>query len=398
MFADDLLLFGEVNEKQLNCVMETLKLFCNISGQEVSQEKTSIIFSKNVPRSMKTKLNQSSKYKAVGKFGKYLGVPLSGKKLGKKDFQYMVDQIASKLSFWKQNNLSLAGRITLAKSVIEEIPLYPMMTTKLPKTCIKEIHGMQCKFIWGDSNEKRRIHVVGWEMLTEPKALGGVGLRNLEVVNIVCLMKLGWKLHNRSTDLWCNVLREKYMQRENGEINKAKAYDSSLWKDITRVMPVLYQTCFWCVGDGKTINVWEDNWMGKSYNLTQWDVTIPNNLRGAKVCDLINNNGEWNFDILQDWLPMQWINKLHSCMPPREGTFTDVFCFADTRNEEFSFKDVFNAVSGFADYEEDGNWSAIWKLQVPERCRRFIWLLHHDRLLTNHSRSRKGIGSATCNI
>jgi hypothetical protein len=45
MFADDLLLFGEANLNQINYVMEVLNLFCSMSGQEVSVEKTSILFS-----------------------------------------------------------------------------------------------------------------------------------------------------------------------------------------------------------------------------------------------------------------------------------------------------------------------------------------------------------------
>jgi hypothetical protein len=51
MFADDLLLFGEASTNQMKCVTDILSLFCRLSGQQVSQEKTSIIFSKNVDRS-----------------------------------------------------------------------------------------------------------------------------------------------------------------------------------------------------------------------------------------------------------------------------------------------------------------------------------------------------------
>ncbi|PNY05313.1 ribonuclease H [Trifolium pratense] len=53
MFADDLLLFGEANERQMKCVMEILNKFCKISGQEVSNEKISILFSKNVDRNIR---------------------------------------------------------------------------------------------------------------------------------------------------------------------------------------------------------------------------------------------------------------------------------------------------------------------------------------------------------
>jgi hypothetical protein len=50
MFADDFLLFGEATENQMWCVTNTLNHFCMLSGQKVSHEKTSILFSKKVSR------------------------------------------------------------------------------------------------------------------------------------------------------------------------------------------------------------------------------------------------------------------------------------------------------------------------------------------------------------
>jgi len=35
---------------------------------------------------------------------------------------------------------------------------------------------------------------------------------------------------------------------------------------------------------------------------------------------------------------------------------------------------------------------------VPERVRYFIWLLNHDRLLTNYNKSRMRLGSAMCSF
>lgn len=37
MFADDLLLFGEATEMQINCVTKILGNFCRMSGQQVSE-------------------------------------------------------------------------------------------------------------------------------------------------------------------------------------------------------------------------------------------------------------------------------------------------------------------------------------------------------------------------
>jgi hypothetical protein len=71
--------------------------------------------------------------------GKYLGVPLTGCAPRKEDYQYIMDQVNVKLSAWKATHLSFAARVTIAKSVLEALPMYPMMTVIIPKKCIDEI-------------------------------------------------------------------------------------------------------------------------------------------------------------------------------------------------------------------------------------------------------------------
>lgn len=86
------------------------------------------------------------------------------------------------------------------------MPLYLMMINRFPKSCIEDIHTLQSKFIWGDTDDHRKMHVVGWDSLTKPKALDGIGLRNFECLNSSCLMKLGRKFVSNYQDLRCNTL------------------------------------------------------------------------------------------------------------------------------------------------------------------------------------------------
>jgi hypothetical protein len=199
MFADDLL-FGEATEDQINCVMKVLKFFSNMSGQEVSQEKTSIFFSKNTRRQVRDKLFQRSGFRETANLRKYLGVPLIGRAPRKTDFNYIIEQVSAKLAQWKANQLCFAGRVTLAKSVIEAIPIYPVMTTLLPKSSLDTIQRLQRGFIWGDSDQGKKYHAVGWNKITQTKDNGGIGIGRLRIMNEACIMKLGRKLQAGSND------------------------------------------------------------------------------------------------------------------------------------------------------------------------------------------------------
>lgn len=46
--------------------------------------------------------------------GSYLGVPLLHQKINKDPVSFVLEKMRKKLSNWKSNTLSLAGRITLA--------------------------------------------------------------------------------------------------------------------------------------------------------------------------------------------------------------------------------------------------------------------------------------------
>lgn len=74
MFADDLLLLEEAKECQMECVMNILGKFNDMSGEEVNKEKTCIIFSKNVSRCIRNKILHMANFHETYDMGKYLGV------------------------------------------------------------------------------------------------------------------------------------------------------------------------------------------------------------------------------------------------------------------------------------------------------------------------------------
>lgn len=79
MFDDDLLLFGQASNSNIQQVLGVLDTFCKMSGQVISAEKTSIYFSKNVFSQLWADLANQSGFKEVGALGRYTGAPLLGK-------------------------------------------------------------------------------------------------------------------------------------------------------------------------------------------------------------------------------------------------------------------------------------------------------------------------------
>lgn len=132
--------------------MEVLQKFCSSYGQRISQDKSCILFSNNTKAHTRKNLLDMSNFKQIKILGTFLGVPLAGRCLKLKNYQFLLENINSKLASWKGKQLLVVGPTNLAKSVIEAIPTYFMMTSMLHKMCLKQIQLIQRNFIWGDIN------------------------------------------------------------------------------------------------------------------------------------------------------------------------------------------------------------------------------------------------------
>lgn len=77
----------------------------------------------------------------------------------------------------------------------------------LPKSLIKDIEKDSRQFLWGDSEDLRKIHLVSWDQVSTQKTNGGLGIKNLRRQNEALILKLCWKLMNEPQALWVQVLR-----------------------------------------------------------------------------------------------------------------------------------------------------------------------------------------------
>ena len=190
-FADDLILFAEASISQIRVIRKVLERCCGASGQKVSLEKSLIFFYANVYRDLAKSISTESGIRGTKELGKYLGMPVLQKRINKETFGEVIEKVSSKLAGWKRRFLSLAGRITLTKSVLASILVHTMSTIALPISTLDQLDKIARSFIWGSSEGNRKQHLVSWRKICKPKSEGGLGIRLAKEMNISLLAKLG---------------------------------------------------------------------------------------------------------------------------------------------------------------------------------------------------------------
>uniref|UniRef100_A0A2N9IHR9 RNase H type-1 domain-containing protein n=1 Tax=Fagus sylvatica TaxID=28930 RepID=A0A2N9IHR9_FAGSY len=262
-FADDLVLFSSATISAAHAIDEVLGKFCNASGQKVSLTKSRVLFSPNVSSPICQDIVKILNIRETTNLGKYLGIPISASAVRARDFDYLIDKVSSKLSSWKSRLLSLLGRTLLIQSVIEAIPAYVMQCTALPLKVCDTLDGLNRNFLWGSTAEKRKLYLVSWRKVTQPKKLGGLGLHLARARNTAAMAKLVWRAYKRENDLWVIILRNKYLKKILGSVYK-KCLGSRTWGELKKGWPLFLRGSCWAIHNGLSTSPWHDNWMGSN--------------------------------------------------------------------------------------------------------------------------------------
>lgn len=105
----------------------------------------------------------------------------------------VIDRFEKKLAVWKRKYINFGGRLTLIKSTLGCLPQFYMSMFKMPKTVVKRLEKIQRQFLWGDTSDKKKMHLVGCEKMTWSKQMGGLGIKRLQIQNLALLSKWWWR-------------------------------------------------------------------------------------------------------------------------------------------------------------------------------------------------------------
>ena len=193
MYADDAAIFLKPTPTDAANIKELLLNFGVVTGLHTNLQKTSVtpIGCSNID------IEPILAVLPVARASfplKYLGLPLTPRRLRKMDFQPLIDKASGKLSTWNGRNLTRAGRVCLTKSVLSSQPVYLMTALKPPKEVLLEVDKIRKRFLWAGnkaiSGGKCKVNRM---KTTSLKECGGLGI--LDLKRFARALRLRWLWH-----------------------------------------------------------------------------------------------------------------------------------------------------------------------------------------------------------
>ncbi|XP_058776177.1 uncharacterized protein LOC131650488 [Vicia villosa] len=210
-FVDDLLLFSRGDKDSVDLLLAQMAYFSRSTGLCVNRNKCFIYTGGVSDRDKETFRNLTKFIEGELPF-RYLGVPLTSKKLAIKHCLVLIDKIIHKVTHWNSKLLTYAGRVQLIKSVVFSVVNFWMQVLRLPKVVLHHIDSICRSFLSTGGKDVSSKSPIAWNFFCRPMAYGGMNIMDLECWNKVCMLKLVWNVHKKADSLWIKWIHEYYLK------------------------------------------------------------------------------------------------------------------------------------------------------------------------------------------
>ncbi|XP_058759546.1 uncharacterized protein LOC131632838 [Vicia villosa] len=122
-FADDILLFSRGDKQSIDVMMQAMDTFYSSTRLVVNPMKCYIYFG-DVDIDTKQEILASTGFNEDALPFRYLGVPVTSKRLTVNHYLPLIEKILSRINHWSAKLLSIVGRVQLVKAVTTSIANY----------------------------------------------------------------------------------------------------------------------------------------------------------------------------------------------------------------------------------------------------------------------------------
>ncbi|CAM8955612.1 unnamed protein product [Rhodiola kirilowii] len=204
IFADDLFLFS--SGRCSSALKDGLDDFLHCTGLAINTDKSQL-FLAGFCEAKKSWVKSLVKTNISALPVRYLGFPLTNKNISAHDCSAIVQRMTGRLNCWSNRLLSRAGRRLLIISVLQAIVFYWARICLLPKKVLKAINSICANFLWNGKSSGRGCHLLDWNTVCFEKKEGGLGIKNLDIMNDAMVMNQIWDLNKDNLNVWSEWLK-----------------------------------------------------------------------------------------------------------------------------------------------------------------------------------------------
>ncbi|KAK1298516.1 hypothetical protein QJS10_CPB14g00921 [Acorus calamus] len=197
------MIFTNTKSSSARCLNSLFDQFAKWSGLHLNHSKSQIFIGGPADEDFLAILQIPSSRLPV----KYLGLPLYHGALSHGMCTPIVEKIMKRTQAWQSKLLSFAGRLELARTVLNSFHIYWSSTFKLPAKTISTIEKHIRNFIWR-KHEAPGAHHVSWADLCQPVDEGGLGLKRIKLWNEAALATRFWEIVSGEDSLWAKWIMQ----------------------------------------------------------------------------------------------------------------------------------------------------------------------------------------------
>ena len=394
MFADDIIIFFKIANQNTDKLSQNLQSFCEMSGQKINGTKSVMVVSPICDEAIKEDLSRKLKVNIAAKIGKYLGIPIDPGTTKREIGNQIIDWLQSRLQTWKGKLLSLAGKLTLIKSVMQAMPIYSTLIHRLSKDTCNRIDRIIRDFWWGNTTEVRKLHTITWDTIFQPKEIEGVGIRKTGQFNQALLAKQYWKITQNPQSLLVTSLKGKYFPKAQNLWGMERCLNtaSQIWKGIWRTKETQLIGAKWQVGMGDGNKLRDPLW----YRPQNETTLVEYGLDRGTIGDLMDTEtGTWRAKLIASIYETRVAQEILNTPHSKFGALDKILWFQSQKGAYIvneGYKLITKEQDGTTTYSMNGKgWKNLWKLKIPYKIYLFLWKLLHNGLPIRMELNRRQI-------
>jgi hypothetical protein len=107
---------------------------------------------------------------------------------------FVPEKLTKKLANGCSRQSSSGGRAVLIDSYLDNLATYAMGFFLLSEGTHYKMDMIRARFFWEGWGDKKKYHMVKWDLLCKPKEFGGLGFTDSQTRNICLMSKWTYKL------------------------------------------------------------------------------------------------------------------------------------------------------------------------------------------------------------